>query len=234
MAQLVDRYRPNLPKGPGNEQSPAQRARGFEWLYLDRFHDALRLTIAAQQGEVDLLAFSTDGKVLATSGVVDGRINLWEVPSGRSLATFAVRSGSARRWEEESAAMSQGDGRRVASLVDTHNIAVWDAESGVELVRVRHSAPLVDLGLVARRALRHRRRRSRNESMVRRHRGTGLHLEQFSAAAGSQSGRSTTGPGRRQRRGQQVATVGSCEGASRSPAFRSAERCAISPTRPTV
>ena len=109
----------------------------FEWQYLNRFRDARRLTLDAHHGPVDLVAFSADGNVLATSGISDGQLHLWEIPSGRHIASFPVRTKPAHRWEEEAAALSH-DGRRVATLVDANTVVVWDAATGAELARCQH------------------------------------------------------------------------------------------------
>src|SRR5262249_37950066 len=72
----------------------------FEWRYLDRFRHAVRFTIEAHQGPIDLLAFAASGNVLATSGSRDGRVCLWSIPTGQLLAAFAVRTNPAPRYEE--------------------------------------------------------------------------------------------------------------------------------------
>ncbi len=144
--RLVDRYSATTAMEDGNADTSANQVRGFEWSHLNRFRDALRLTIEAQQGEVDLLSFSSDGKLLVTSGTADGHIHLWDMPSGLHRASFPVRTGPARRWEESTAALSL-DGRRVAALTNSHTIVVWDTASGGEVVRVRHARPLVTVAL---------------------------------------------------------------------------------------
>ena len=121
----------------GANASARRQAMPFEWRYLDRFRNACRLTIDAHHGPVDLLAFACEGHVLATSGLRDAQLRLWDIPSGHLLGTFSVRTSPARRWEEEAAALSR-DGRRVAILGDAFNVIVWDVASHTEVARFQH------------------------------------------------------------------------------------------------
>ena len=77
------------------------------------------------------------GNILATSGIQDGQVCLWAIPSGQPLGSFPVRTRPVRRWEEQAAALST-DGRRVASLRRCPQVVVWDVASRTELVRFHH------------------------------------------------------------------------------------------------
>ena len=137
----------DLVRGPGAAGRAATKAKTdmpFEWRYLERCRDACRLSIDAHKGPVDLVAFNAEGKILATSGNLDGQLRLWDIPSGHPLASFPVRTTPPRRWEEEIAAFSQ-DGRCVATLVDAGTVVVWDVSTQAELARFEHSYTVLTL-----------------------------------------------------------------------------------------
>ena len=135
LAALLDRYPPGA--------LGADDRRGFEWAYLSRFRGARQLTIQAHAGEIDLVAFAADGRLLATSGAEDHALRIWDVVDGRRIAEFPT-SSSAKVWDEERAAVS-ADGRLAAGLVDPQTVAVWDVESGEERLRHSSTAPILCL-----------------------------------------------------------------------------------------
>jgi WD40 repeat protein len=86
----------------------------------------LRL-IMPHAGEVSSVAFSPDGRTLASWSWEGTTIKLWEVATGRELRTLSLRSG----WVM-SAAFSP-DGRFIASAGSAGSVLVWSAASGDEL-----------------------------------------------------------------------------------------------------
>ncbi|SPF52557.1 hypothetical protein SBA4_5120006 [Candidatus Sulfopaludibacter sp. SbA4] len=80
-------------------------------------------TLSGNSGSVNSVAWSPDGKTLA-SGSLDHTIKMWDVSSGQLLRTLSGHSGPV-----ESVAWS-GDGKTLASGGDDKTIKLWDATNG--------------------------------------------------------------------------------------------------------
>ncbi|WP_370739360.1 WD40 repeat domain-containing protein, partial [Streptomyces fradiae] len=70
--------------------------------------------------QVNSVAFSPDGKILATGGD-EAAVRLWSMKAGRPLAIFAGRGDDAGR----SVAFSP-DGKTMAAASDERTVRVWD------------------------------------------------------------------------------------------------------------
>jgi WD40 repeat protein len=109
-------------------QAGQKDLRGFEWRYLWRLcRDGSRLTLRGHTGWVTGLAFSPDGKTLATSG--GSSVRLWDVASQRCLR------------------LSGGRDQSVAFAADGKTLVILDASKAVRLWDVAARRELPDLPL---------------------------------------------------------------------------------------
>jgi WD40 repeat protein len=81
------------------------------------------------QGPVWAVAFSPDGKVVASGGV-DGKIRLWEATSGKLLRQWRAHAGGVR------ALTFAPDGNSLASGGFEGKVCLWDPDDGEQLRRL--------------------------------------------------------------------------------------------------
>jgi WD40 repeat protein len=94
----------------------------------------VRMTLRGHSDIVTSVAFSPDGKRLAT-GSEDHTAKVWDTASGKELLTLRGHSGGVY-----GVAFSP-DGKRLATASEDHTAKVWDAESSKELLTLRgHSS----------------------------------------------------------------------------------------------
>lgn len=109
--------------------------RDWEWRHLIRLSDRSRLTLRGHAKAVPAIAFSADGRWIA-SGSGDHTVSLWDARTGARIRTFTGHAG------EVCCVAFSPDGRRVATGSDDHLVSVWEVDTGAELDRVSHDSPV--------------------------------------------------------------------------------------------
>jgi WD40 repeat protein len=106
--------------------------RGWEWSYVKRLCHGELLTLRGHQIEVHGIAFSPDGKRLATAsgvwaGTQPGEVKVWDAQTGREL--FSCAGHTRAVWN---VAFST-DGTRLATASFDGTARTWDAATGRSL-----------------------------------------------------------------------------------------------------
>ena len=110
--------------------------RGFEWFCWNRLCHANLHTLAGHTKSVLCVAYSPDGRRLASGGK-DGSIKIWNTTSNQALLTLKGHADTVR-----SLAFSP-DGKQLASGSDDRSVKLWDLESGREILSLKDHADAV-------------------------------------------------------------------------------------------
>jgi hypothetical protein len=107
------------------ERTGGTDLRGFEWYYLWRLSHSELLTLRGHTGWVQCVAFSPDGRRLASASGFEVRV--WDTATGAEVRALQGHTG-------EVLGVAFGpDGRRLASASWDQTVRVWDTATGAEV-----------------------------------------------------------------------------------------------------
>jgi WD40 repeat protein/serine/threonine protein kinase len=118
-SELLARYAPGTPNAD---------LCGFEWHYWDRLIHSPLLELNEHSGGVSSVAFSPDGKLLASAGW-DQTVKVWDPMTGQKLLTL-------EHPKEIGGIDFSPDGMRLASAGSDGMLRVWDVRSGQETLTI--------------------------------------------------------------------------------------------------
>ena len=121
IVRLLDRHKPGeLPAGGPKD------LRGFEWHYWNRLVHPYQMSLDRHTGAVRSVAFSSDGKRLASASY-DQTVKVWDAMTGQETLVLNGHADWVR-----CVAFSL-DGSRLASASNDKTVRIWDATSGRQI-----------------------------------------------------------------------------------------------------
>jgi eukaryotic-like serine/threonine-protein kinase len=119
-----------------------EKYRHWEWHFLYRLHHTDLLTLRNQHGGfAEDVAYSPDGRLLASVGGNDLVARVWEVRTGRLVRTLQGHKRQIHR------VVFSPDGSRLATAGFDDSLRVWDAATGQQLVSIARPMDWPPIGL---------------------------------------------------------------------------------------
>lgn len=116
-----------------------EKYRHWEWHFLYRLHHTDLMTLQ-HGGLVDDVAYSTDGRLLASVGA-GSEVGVWDVRTGRLVRTLQSHTRQLYR------VIFSPDGSRLGTSSFDGTLQVWDAATGQELLKIARPSKHLSAGL---------------------------------------------------------------------------------------
>lgn len=109
----------------------------------DFLTDHERMILDGHTADVTYVAFSATVQILA-SGSKDNTIKLWDLSTGKNLATLYPYSGKSFTWSEMGTNIAfSPDGQKTASVSNEKSITIWSVSEGEKIANLEgHSYPV--------------------------------------------------------------------------------------------